>query len=181
MRIDESNLILQLKKKNPRALDYMVDRYSNLMFKVAYSVLYSKELAEECVNEALLKVWNSIDSFDRDKSKFVTWIVIITKYTAIDCSRRERKHKENISIENIEINDNFNVEEKVAANETKEKILKELKAMNEMNRDICIRRFFFQESIKKIAEDLKITESAVSNRLLREKKKLSILCKEEVS
>jgi len=181
MKVDDDNLIHQLKKKNPKALDYLVDRYSNLIFKVAYSVLRSKEESEECLNDALLKIWNSMDSFNKDKSKFVTWIIIITKYTAIDYLRKEKKHKANVSIEDIEINDNFDLENEILSRDFFIKVLNDIKNMDKENREIFIRRFFLMESIKDISEKMVITESAVANRLLRGKRKLISMYKEDIS
>ena len=59
MKINEDNFIGELKNKNPKALDYLVDNYSNLIFKVVISVLGSdkREEAMECLNDVLLKVW----------------------------------------------------------------------------------------------------------------------------
>lgn len=181
MKVDETNLIDELKRKNPKALDYLVDRYSNLIFKAAYSVLNSKELSEECVNEVLLKIWESINSFNRDKSKFTTWIIIITKYTSIDYIRKEKKHSNVISIDDAELNINDDVDEEITSKELREKLLCEIKKMDNENKEIFIRRLFLREPIKEIGERLGITESAVSNRLLRGKKKLMRIFKEEVS
>lgn len=181
MKVDESNLIDELKRKNPKALDYLVDRYSNLIFKAAYSVLNSKELSEECVNEVLLKIWDSVNSFNRDKSKFTTWIIIVTKYTSIDCIRKEKKHSNVISIDDVELKINDDVEEEMTSKELREKLLCEIKKMDNENKEIFIRRLFLAEPIREIGERLGITESAVSNRLLRGKKRLMKIFKEEVS
>jgi len=95
----KENFLKNLRKHNPKALDYVFDNYGNLIFKVAYSVLNNRGLSEECVNDVLFKIWNNIDSFKLEDDKFKSWIIIITKYTAIDMLRKEKKHDNDISIE----------------------------------------------------------------------------------
>lgn len=41
MKITETNLVKQLKKKNSKDLDFLVNNYSNLLYKVIYNVLNS--------------------------------------------------------------------------------------------------------------------------------------------
>lgn len=90
--VKEEDFISQLKRKNPKALDYMFESYGNFIFKVAYSVLNNRQLSEECVNDVLLKIWNNIDSFNKGPESFKGWVIVISKYTAIDILRREKKH-----------------------------------------------------------------------------------------
>lgn len=86
----DNDLIKQLKKKNPKALDYIFNKYGNLIFKVSYSILNNRTLSEECVNDVLLKIWNNIDSFNKSDEKFKAWIIVMTKYTSIDMLRKEK-------------------------------------------------------------------------------------------
>ena len=102
--INKENYIKALREKNIEALDFIMDTYSNLIFKVAYKVLNRRELSEECINDVFLKVWNNIDRFNKEDDKFKNWICTITKYTAIDMLRMEKKHSNNLSIEEEVIN-----------------------------------------------------------------------------
>ena len=178
--INENNFIETLKKKNIKALEYVVDNYSNLIFKVAYSVLQSRELSEECVNDVLMKVWNGVSGFNKDKGKFVTWIIILTKYTAIDHKRKELKYSDTINIEDEILVANDAVLSEILKKEERISLLNEIKKMDKENKEIFIRRFFLFESIRNISEKMKLSDSAVSNRILREKKKMSKIFNEEV-
>ncbi|MGG5460989.1 sigma-70 family RNA polymerase sigma factor [Clostridium sp. B9] len=174
----ENNFIRHLKKKNPKALDYVFDNYGNLIFKVAYSVLNNRELSEECVNDVLLKIWNNIDSFHKGDEKFKAWIIVMTKYTAIDMLRKEKKHDNVVSLENYDREDtSFNslLENK----EMKEKILSVINSFDYENKDIFIKRFFLHYSIKEISSSIGISENAISNRIRRSKIKLSEALKKE--
>ncbi len=51
------------------------------------------ELAEEVLQEVMLKIWNHIDTFDENKSQFFTWANRIARNAAID--KRRLKSFEN--------------------------------------------------------------------------------------
>lgn len=173
----ENNFISQLKKKNPKALDYVFNNYGNLIFKVAYSVLNNRELSEECVNDVLLKIWNNIDSFNKGDEKFKAWIIVMTKYTSIDMLRKEKKHDNFITLDSYAKEDN-SLESFLENKEAKENILSMIKTFDKENREIFIKRFFLHYSIKEISKSIGISENAISNRIRRGKFKLSEFLKE---
>ncbi|EGT3616422.1 sigma-70 family RNA polymerase sigma factor [Clostridium sp. LIBA-8841] len=173
----ENNFISQLKKKNPKALDHVFENYGNLIFKVAYSVLNNRELSEECVNDVLLKIWNNIDSFNKGDEQFKAWIIVMTKYTSIDILRKEKKHDNVINLDSYEKEDT-SLESFLENKETKENILSMIKTFDKENREIFIKRFFLNYSIKEISKSIGISENAISNRIRRGKFKLSEFLKE---
>lgn len=87
-----NRFIKKFKRKNLKALDYFVCKYSNFIFKVCNAVLNDRELSKECVNDVILKIWDNIESFICTDENFLCWIASIAKYTAIDRLRKEAKH-----------------------------------------------------------------------------------------
>lgn len=57
----QKDFLKELRRHNPKALDYVFDTYGNLIFKVAYSVLNNRELSEECVNVSFLPYYKFLD------------------------------------------------------------------------------------------------------------------------
>lgn len=171
--IVKENYLDALKNKEIDALKYMIDTYSNLIFKVAYSILNDREHSEECINDVFMKVWNNVKSFDKEEDKFKNWICTITKYNAIDILRREKKYKDNINLEDTIVEDKNNLEKEVEVNNDVEIIRKEINSMGEPDREIFIRRFYYGEKIKDICIKLGLTENAVNLRILRGRKRLS--------
>lgn len=185
MRIDNDNFIKELKKKNQKALNYLVDNYSNLIFKVTISILGSekREDAVECVNDVVLKVWQNINFYDESKSSFSSWLIAISKYNAIDYRRRLVKKDEEQNIEDLMLSDDHAVEDKVIESENKEELMEAISNMGPIDKDIFIRRYFVGESINEICESLNLSRTAVDNRILRGKKHLKqklLLLREEI-
>lgn len=171
--INKDNYIKALREKNIEALDFIMDTYSNLIFKVAYKVLNKRELSEECINDVFLKVWNNIDRFNKEDDKFKNWIFTITKYTAIDMLRMEKKHSNNLSIEEEVINSKSELEKDFQNDNDLLIIKNEINSMDKIDREIFIRRFYYGEKIRVISEKLGMTDNAINLRILRGRKRLS--------
>ncbi len=171
--INKDNYIKALREKNIEALDFIMDTYSNLIFKVAYKVLNKRELSEECINDVFLKVWNNIDRFNKEDDKFKNWICTITKYTAIDMLRMEKKHSNNLSIEEEVINSKSELEKDFQNDNDLLIIKNEINSMDKIDREIFIRRFYYGEKIRVISEKLGMTDNAINLRILRGRKRLS--------
>lgn len=185
MKINEENFIRELKNKNPKALDYLVANYSNLIFKVVISVLGSdnREVAKECLNDVLLKTWEKINYHDESKSKFTSWLIAVSKYNAIDYKRKLNKTENECNIDELVLADEITVEEQIVHSENKEEIFNVIKALGSPDKDIFIRKYFLGETQDEIGEALKLSRSAVNSRLFRGRKLLKeklVLVKEEV-
>lgn len=175
MRINETNLPEQLKRKNTRALDYLVDTYSNLLYKVIYNVLNrygEKGLVEECLNDVLLSIWHNSGMFSGTPEKFVHWICVIAKYKAIDYQRRLAKDKVTADIDNYTITSDLSTEDKVLANESQKELLEYINQMDETDKKIFIMRFYLGENINEIAAKLGVSRNVIDTRISRGKKLL---------
>ncbi|WP_052447405.1 sigma-70 family RNA polymerase sigma factor [Clostridium polynesiense] len=175
MKITETNLADQLKRKNTRALDYLIDNYSNLLYKVIYNVLINygdKGVIEECLNDVLLSIWNNSSMFSGKPEKFVHWICVIAKYKAIDYQRKLAKNKKTVDIDDCVIITGLTTEDKVLADENQMELLGYINEMEELDKRIFIMRFYLEENISDIAVKLGVSRNVVDTRLSRGKKLL---------
>lgn len=170
--LDESNFILELKNKNPLALNYVLKTFGNLIYRIAYMHTNSKELSEECVNDVLLKVWNCIDNYNYDNDKFKNWLATITKYTSIDLIRCEKRYNKHSSIDNVIISSNENIEENQISKDELNIIKNYIMDLQELDRNIIIQRFFENKDISTISKLYNLSENAINIRIMRIRKKL---------
>ncbi len=175
MKISETNLPKQLQKKNIKALDFLVDNYSNLLYKVIFNVLGSykdKGIIEECLNDVFLSIWDNANMFSGKPEKFVNWICIISKYKSIDYQRKLSKNNELVNIDNCNIPCDLTPEDIILANESRDEMLRYINEMNDIDKKIFLMRFYLKESINDIAFKLNISRNVVDTRLYRGKKLL---------
>lgn len=89
--ISDADLMLRVQQRDESALALLYDRFGKLAYSVAYHVLQNSTLAEEATQDAFLKVWNQAHVWDRERGKPLTWLLTITRFTAIDRLRVERR------------------------------------------------------------------------------------------
>ncbi len=170
MKIDEDNFITQIKYKNSKALDFIVEEYSNLVFKIIQNVLNSSfhsQYVEECANDVFWSVWSNIDSFDMEKGNFKYWIAAISKYKAIDYKRKFFKQNNIESIDDHILFGDTNIENNAILNENKKEILEAINYMKKEDQEIFIRRYFLDEKIEDIAKIFGVNRNLIDKRLSR--------------
>lgn len=192
MIIDHNNFIKELQKKNPKALDFTVDTYINLVFKIAGNILntsFHNQYAEECVNDVFWSVWNNIESFDYEKGNFKYWITAIAKYKAIDYKRKLSKQStyermDDYNFDDYNFQNDISTEKIIISKENKEELLKIIDEMNKVDKQIFIRRYFLYENIENIAESYGLNRNVIDKRLSRGRKFLKeklIILRGEIS
>ena len=86
---DDKYLIERIAQRDEQALAALYERYGTPVYSLALRVLNDPQAAEEAVQDAFMKVWNNPHQWDSAKGKFSSWLLTVTRYTAIDKLRRE--------------------------------------------------------------------------------------------
>lgn len=170
--VTSENFIQELKNRNPDALDYVLDTFGNLIYKICYMNLNSKELSEECVNDVLMKVWENINNYSYPENKFKNWVATISKYTSIDKLRKEKRHFNTLPDENIVLSSKEEIEDSYINREDLNLVKKYICQFKELDKNIFIQRFFMNKSLKEIGDLYKLSPKAVNLRILRARKKV---------
>jgi RNA polymerase sigma-70 factor, ECF subfamily len=92
--IETKKLVTNLQDKSEAAFSDLYDAYAAVLFGVAFRIVNNKAVAEELFQDAFVKVWRNIDSFDSEKGSLFTWMLNITQNTCKDYlrSRQYRYH-----------------------------------------------------------------------------------------
>src|SRR5215207_2243320 len=88
---DEAKLVNRLIDQDQSALSELYQQFGGLVYSIALRVVQNPTLAEEVTQDAFLKVWHQPSSWDPQRGKFVSWLLTITRYTAIDMLRKEQR------------------------------------------------------------------------------------------
>jgi RNA polymerase sigma-70 factor (ECF subfamily) len=84
---DESALVARLKAREHGAVEVLMRRYNQRLFRVARAILKSDPDAEEAVQEAYLSAWRGIGAF-RAEARLATWLTRIVINVAYARLRR---------------------------------------------------------------------------------------------
>jgi RNA polymerase sigma-70 factor (ECF subfamily) len=173
MKINEENFIQQLRKKNEKALDYVIDNYEWIIKSIVRKHLYNlKSVQEECINDILLGIWNNINSFDESKNEFKNWMAGIAKFKVIDYKRKYLKEVGYENIDNLNIHIPDNSLEGIIKKELEEEINEMLSCLKEKDRELFYKLYIEEKEIKDVSFETGLKREVIYNRLTRGKKKL---------
>lgn len=173
MKITEENFIEQLKKKNEKALVYVLDNYGWILKTVIKKHLMSlPDYYEECMNDCLMGIWENISYYNRKKSSFKNWAGGIAKYKSLNYVRKYLKDLENQSIENVIISAEDNALKGILEKEISRETEEMLRSLQEEDREIFIKLYFEDKNMDEISDSMGLSKSVIYNRLSRGKKKI---------
>lgn len=90
----EEELVFLLKKQDQQAFSYLYDNYAAALNGVIFRMVEDKNLAEDILQEAFVKIWNNFASYDTSKGRLFTWMLNLTKNLTIDTLRSKGYKKQ---------------------------------------------------------------------------------------
>ncbi len=87
LKYSEEELVLLLNTRQEAAFEYLYDHYSGALHGVLVNILRDSEQANDMLQEVFVKIWRKLDSYDPSKGRLFTWMINITRNTAIDFLR----------------------------------------------------------------------------------------------
>ncbi len=84
---DDAELARRLKSRDPRALAELYDRYGRLVYALILRIVRDGGIAEDLVQETILRVWNRVQGFEADKGGIGPWLLAVARNRAIDYLR----------------------------------------------------------------------------------------------
>ncbi len=93
-KYSEDELVLQLQNRDQQAFSYLYDNYSAALNGVICRMVEDRELAEDILQEAFVKIWNNFSSYDNSKGRLFTWMLNITRNLTIDTLRSKGYKKQ---------------------------------------------------------------------------------------
>jgi RNA polymerase sigma factor (sigma-70 family) len=176
---DDNTYIKETLSGNTFAFAKIMDKYNSFGITLAKKILIQHEIAEECLQDAYLKVFNHLHEFDQ-KSKFSTWFYSIIYNTAISIKRK--KKIQTISIDDDTFDNDFDIPDEslnyldqLSISENKELIDKALFKLDELDRTIIMLFYYNEQSISDISKITGLVEANIKTKLFRSRKKLKNL------
>ncbi len=97
--MEESQLIHRASEGDAAAFNALLGQHERRMYAVALRMCGNAEDAQDCLQEAMLRVYRAISGF-KGQSSFATWVYRITMNTCLD-ELRKRKNRPNTSLDSL--------------------------------------------------------------------------------
>ena len=157
-------------------------KYGKMLHSLSYSLLSSREDAEECVNDTYLGAWNAMP--DARPMYLGPFLSKITRHLSINRWRRDHREKRGGVMNMIEELTECIPDADTPAAEYERGLLRDelnafLRTLGEEKRAMFVRRYFYGQSIAEIARVGGIGEGRVKTTLFRMRQRLRDLLEKE--
>ncbi|WP_282035664.1 RNA polymerase sigma factor [Saccharicrinis aurantiacus] len=173
MNPKEDNLLIEeIKSGKVEAYSALVDKYKRMAYTLAISITKNSEDAEEVAQDAFVKAYKNLNTFE-GKSKFSTWLYQIIYRTALSRVRIKKQFNQNIDdLNEIDINlDSYQIDHLERFD--KKKIIKiAISKLKEDEAFILVLYYYQELSVEEISKTTELSTSNVKVKLHRARKNM---------
>jgi RNA polymerase sigma-70 factor (ECF subfamily) len=163
--ITDHELIARVAREDEDAFRALYERFSDRVFRYAFTLLRNQHLAEEVAQETMIAVWKSAGRF-ASRSKVSTWIFGIARNKAFDLVRKEKRGDRLPDLRLVEPDPSADLlKQQVVAGAVNE--------LPEPQREVVFLTFYEGLSYGEISAMLDIPEGTVKSRMFHAKRKLA--------
>ncbi len=166
------HLLNKMKKHDETALQAIMQRFTPLVSAIIFNIAKGRlttEDMEETVADVFITLWKNAEKIQEDKLK--AYICTIAKSKAYD-KLDTLKKAVIIDIEEADPEDDTCISETAEHHDLREKLMELIGGMNETDREIVMRYYFYYQKIAVIAERMGMNPETVKTRLFKARKTL---------
>ena len=179
--MEDDKIIDLFWRRSEEALTAVHRKYARYCYSISFRILRSNEDAEECVNDALLRLWDAIPP--ARPQMFRIYLGKITRNLSLNYLEKAQAQKRGggeVELLLSELEDCIpSKEEDFNQQDTIDLINQFLQETSITKRKIFVRRYWYGSTIKEIAADFSYSESNVSTTLFRLRAQLKERLEEE--
>jgi len=172
--VNDTQTITAIKHGDESTINYIINKYSKLMWSIAGTILKNvgtTEDIEECVADVFVYLWQNPDKYDVQRGKLKSYLAIVARSRATDKYRQISK-QDIIPLDDKLLSDATELTDNLLCAETKHALVAAIRALDEPDREIMVRRYYYDQKPKEIAFSLDMPIKQVENRLYATKQKL---------
>ena len=171
--LNDKKIISAIINRDEQMLAFVVQKYSKLLWKIAAPILInaaSVQDVEECVADVFIHLGQCPEKYDSDKGRLSAWLSMVARSKAIDRYRQIVRKRE-LPIEEIVAGSPVYAEIATADAEN-ERLLSCIGELDENEKELIIRRYYYEQKPAEIAVVLDIPKKQVENKLYYVRQKL---------
>ena len=158
----EERLIEDAKKGNRHSLAKLLYEDYEMVFRYLVKFTLNKNLAEDLVQETMVRAIEKFELFDPDKSKFSTWLIAIAQNIYLDGIRKRKREKAHIN-EELQLEALYDLQ--TEHDEDWDRVLDALSRLPEESRIPLVMKHYHGYSLEEIAKIMSIPLGTVKSRI----------------
>ncbi len=160
----DRDLMARVAEGDEAAFRALYDRFADRVYRYAYTLLRTKHLAEEVVQETMIAVWKGAAKY-AGRSKPSTWIFGIARNQAYSLVRKESRRERVPDVSLVE-------PDPAPAVQRQERVARALATLSDDHREVVFLTFYEGLSYPEIAAILDIPAGTVKSRMYHAKRRL---------
>ena len=166
---DDAVWVSRCLQGDSSAFEVLVQRYQRIVFSVAYRLTANQEDARDIAQNAFLRAYERLDSFDTNR-KFFSWIYKIAVNESLNYRRAHKPHEPIERALPIAV-----AGDPVDRLETSDRIQVALMSLAPEYRELIVLKYFVELSYDEISDVVGIAEKTVKSRLFSARQQLEAL------
>ena len=170
----EERIIALLEAKDEQSIRLIFDRYGNAMLNAILKVVGNRAMAEDVLQEVLVKVWKKGGTYKKGKGTLFTWLVSISRNAAIDKTRSKEfsQARKSTDLDNYVYDSESQSLRNSNLNELKGNVQEMVSLLEEHERQLISMAFFEGYTHNDISKELDMPLGTVKTRIRSALKKL---------
>lgn len=169
------DLLLRCATQDQQAFQQLYQTCSPTLYSVVLRIVKQKELADDILQEAFLKIWRSAKLFHPEKGKAITWMITVTRNKALDKLRalKSRPQETQTNYEGLEFatiamqpDDNTQLNEEVSS------LMHCLRTMKAEQRECIVLAYYYGYTHTELATKLNQPLGTVKTWISRGQRKI---------
>lgn len=169
--MEDREIIKLFNERSEQGVIELSKKYGRLCRQIAHNVLQDESDVEECINDAILDVWNQIPP--KEPVSLGAFVCTIVRCKAVNRynlnTRQKRNSSYDVALHELDecIENGENVEKMIEDKELSKIIDEFLASLDKSSRVMFVCRYWYSEPVNKIAVKMNKTPQYVSVRLAR--------------
>jgi RNA polymerase sigma-70 factor, ECF subfamily len=162
---DDNQIIEQILRGNGNLYEVLVKKYQKQVYTLSFRMLNDKEDAKDIAQNAFIKAYDNLDSFN-NKLKFFSWIYRITLNECINAQKRQSRFDSidgNTKFKRVA--DSDSIEANFETTERNKLLETALDSLKQETKALIIMKYYEDMSYEEIASALDIPVGKVKSRL----------------
>ncbi len=168
----EQDIIELLLQKDEKGMNEFLKYYGPLMRYIIAPILPNVQDQEDCLSEAVMRVWENIGRYDAGRGSWNAWITAIARNCALNCKRKILVHSNAHEIPEDTPSPEPTPEDEAMRRKRQAALSRALQQLSSKERTLFYRKYYYLQSTAQIASEMGMTERAVEGKLYRLKKQL---------
>lgn len=165
--MEDVRLIRALQARQDGAMEQLQRLYTPLLRYIIAPILTDERDREECLSDVLLRVWDSIGTFDPGKAALTTWLTHLARNAALNRRRANERCREGGGLDETMADAADGPEQSLLKAEAARALWAAVERLGRRDRELFLRKYYYYQPTAQIAAELGLTLRAAEGRLYR--------------